>query len=76
MGPYGINEDASEELQIKMTAKKGEVTFSVINPWASSESTHHKRMPRDVRVVVCEVDRLHAQVADVPVQEVCKPTRP
>jgi hypothetical protein len=77
MGPYGIYEDASEELQIKMTTKKGAVTFSVINPWVSSdESRHHKRMPKDVRAVVCEIDRLHAQVADVPVKEVCKPTNP
>jgi hypothetical protein len=77
MGPYGIYEDWSDELQIKMTTKKGEATFSVINPWASSDhSRRHKRMPRDVRVVVCEIDRLHAQVADVPVKEVCKPTSP
>ena len=77
MGPYGIYEDWSVELQIKMTTKKGEATFSVINPWASSGgSRRHKRLPRDVRVVVCEIDRLHAQVADVPVTEVCKPMNP
>jgi hypothetical protein len=73
MGPYDTYEDWSVELQIHMTAKKGEVTFSVINPWSPSEF-RHKRMPKDVRVVVCEIDRLHAQVADVPVTEVCKAT--
>jgi hypothetical protein len=77
MGPYDIYEDWSVELQIHMTAKKGEVTFSVINPWGTSdESPRHKRMPRDVRVVVCEIDRLHAQVADVPVEEMCRATTP
>jgi hypothetical protein len=73
MGPYDTYEDWSIALQIHMTAKKGEITFSVINPWSPSEF-RHKRMPKDVRVVVCEIDRLHAQVADVPVTEMCKAT--
>jgi hypothetical protein len=74
MGPYHIYMDTSVELQIHMTVRKAEVAFSVMNPWPPTEFPGHKRMPKDVRVVVCEIDKLHAQVADIPVTAMCKAT--
>jgi hypothetical protein len=71
MGPYNIYIDTSVELQIHMAARQGEVTFSVMNPWPPSEMPR-KPMPKDVKTVVCEIDRLHAQVASVPINQMCK----
>jgi hypothetical protein len=76
MGPYETLPDASVELRIHMTSEKGEVTFSVINPWVPSGARHCKRMPKNVKVVICEIDRLHSQLAGDPLNEICKPTKP
>jgi hypothetical protein len=72
MGPYYIEEDASVELQIHMTVSQAEVKFSVINPWLPSALPRHKPMPKNVRAVVCEIDRLHSDVANISVNELCK----
>jgi hypothetical protein len=71
MGPYYVYEDTPVELRIQLAARLGEVTFSVTNPW-SEAGTRRKRMPKEVRVVVCEVDGLYAQVASVSVDPMCK----
>jgi hypothetical protein len=71
-GPYHVYEDTSVELRIQMTARQGEVTFSVTNPWSEPGMPSRKRMPKEVRLVVCEVDGLYAQVADVSVDPMCK----
>ena|ERR1700722_12796962 len=78
MGPYHIYMDSSVVLQIRMHVRQEQVTFSVINPWPSnmpSEVEHsliHKAMPKNVKVVVCEIDRLSSEVANTPVSELCK----
>ena len=72
MGPYHVYEDASVELQIQMTARQGEVTFSVTNPWSEPGMPSRKRMPKEVKLVLCEVDALYAQVASVSVDQMCK----
>jgi hypothetical protein len=74
MGPYHVYEDTSVELRIQMTASQGDVKFSVTNPWSEPGTPSRKRMPKDVRIVVCEVDGLYAQVAGVSVDPVCKAT--
>jgi hypothetical protein len=72
MGPYHVYEDTSEELRIQMAARQGEVTFSVTNPWREPGMPSRKRMPKEVGVVVCEIDGLYAQVAGVPVEPMRK----
>jgi hypothetical protein len=72
MGPYHVYVDTSVELRIQMAARQGEVTFSVTNPWSEPGMPSRKRMPKEVRVVVCEVDGLYAQVASVSVDPMCK----
>jgi hypothetical protein len=71
MGPYYVYTDTQVTLEIHMTARQGEVTFSVMNPWQSG-MPGPEPMPKDVKAVVCEIDRLHAQVANVPVSKMCK----
>jgi hypothetical protein len=73
MGPYYIYVDTSTELKIRMTAKQRDVSFSVQNPWPPGIIPSHKPMPKDVKAVVCEIDRLQAQVANLPISEMCKP---
>ena len=72
MGPYRIYVDTSDELQIHMTVRQAEVTFSVMNPWMPGALPSRKPMPKDVKAVVCVIDRLHAEVANVSVNELCK----
>jgi hypothetical protein len=74
MGPYHVDEDASDELQIEVMVRQEEVAFSVTNPWLPGRA--HKPMPRDVKAVVCEIDGLHAQVANTPVNKLCKTSQP
>ena len=71
MGPYHIYVDTSWELQIHVATKQGDVSFSVKNPWPPSVIPSRKPMPKDVKAVVCEISRLHAQVANTPVDEMC-----
>jgi hypothetical protein len=68
MGPYYIYTDTTAELQIRMIAGPGSVTFTVLNPW---QGYVQKPMPKDIKTVVCEISRLHAQVANTPVDEMC-----
>jgi hypothetical protein len=75
MGPYHIYVDTSTELKIHMTARQGDVSFSVQNPWPPSVIPNHKPMPKDVKAVLCEADWLQAQVANLPVSELCKPQK-
>jgi hypothetical protein len=71
MGPYYVYTDTEVTLQIHMAARQQKVTFSVVNPWHSG-MPGPEPMPKDVKAVVCEIDRLHAQVANVPVTKMCK----
>ncbi len=72
MGPYHVYVDTTVELQIHMTARQGEVTFSVMNPWPPSVIPSRQRMPKNVKAIVCEIDSLHAQVASVPIMQMCR----
>lgn len=73
MGPYYVYIDTSDDLQIRMTARSGKLTFLVTNPW--SPGTIHKPMPRDVKTVLCEISKLHAQVANAAVNQMCNATK-
>jgi hypothetical protein len=75
MGPYHVYEDTSEELRIQMTTRQGESAFSVTNPWSERGTRRPKRMPKEVRLVVCEVDGLYAQVTGGPVDPMCNADR-
>jgi hypothetical protein len=72
MGPYNFYVDTSDELQIHMIVGQEHVTFSVVNPWLPGALPNRKPMPRDVKAVVCEIDKLHAEVANIRVNELCK----
>jgi hypothetical protein len=78
MGPYHIYMDTSVVLQIQMHVRQEQVTFSVTNPWPSNmpsevdDALIHKAMPKNVKVVVCEIDRLSSGVRNTPVSELCK----
>jgi hypothetical protein len=71
MGPYYLYVDTSLELRIQMAAKQGEFTFSVTNPWPEPGLPSLKRMPKEVSLVVCEVEGLYAQVTGGPVDPMC-----
>jgi hypothetical protein len=74
MGPYHVYEDASVELQIHMIVGQEYLAFSVVNPWLPG--ANRKRMPKDVKAVVCEIDRLYAQVANSPINKLCTAAQP
>lgn len=78
LGPYNIYVDTSVELRIRMASGQKEVTFLVTNPWGSDlpSTTNRKPMPEIVKTIVCQIDRLHAQVSNTPVQQMCKVTTP
>jgi hypothetical protein len=77
MGPYHVYMDNSVVLQIRMLVRQEQVTFSVINPFPSNmppEAEHlliHKAMPKDVKIIVCEIDKLSSEVANLPVSDLC-----
>lgn len=77
MGPYNTYTDTSVELQVRMLTSKGSVTFSVLNPWLcalpSCSMGKSKPIPEDVKVVICEVQKLRAQLAGEAVDPMCKP---
>lgn len=70
MGPYYVYVDTETELRIRMATSRGELTFSVLNPW--SEGLVNKPMPKNVKAVVCEISRLSARVAKEPIDHLCE----
>jgi hypothetical protein len=70
MGPYYVYIDTADELQVRMKTKTGPVEFRMINPWSSGMP--RQPMPKDVRIVFCEIDTLYAQNAQFPVDQACK----
>jgi len=68
MGPYNVYKDTSAELVISISTLKWSRRFSVINPWSARSV---KPLPGELKVVICEVDRLHARVAEEPVDAMC-----
>jgi len=68
MGPYNRYVDTSVELFIGINTPKWKRQFSVSNPW-----THWplKTVPKDLKAVICEISRLHAQVTEEPVEPMC-----
>ena len=65
MGPYYVYTDTETELRIRMATSRGELTFSVLNPWSGLST--RKPMPKNVKTIVCEISRLRAQVAKEPI---------
>jgi hypothetical protein len=72
LGPYYVYIDSSDELQVRVAAGPRDLTFLVINPWPSVFV--RKPMPPDVKTLVCEIDKLHAQVTNTAVDQMCKVT--
>src|SRR3984957_9367583 len=72
LGPYYLYIDTSDELQVRVAAGPRDLTFLVINPWPSG--IVQKTMPPDVKTVVCEISKLHAQVTNTAVDQMCKVT--
>ncbi len=74
MGPYYRYVDTSAELRIRMTTSHGGLTFSVLNPWRGDLTSVliWRPIPKNVKIVVCEVSRLRAQVAREPVDPQCE----
>jgi len=70
MGPYHRYVDTSVELHIRMATSRGELVFSVLNPWWNDIPS--KPIPKDMKTVVCEISRLHAQVAKESVDHMCE----
>jgi hypothetical protein len=77
MGPYNSYTDTSVELQIRMLTPTGSVAFSVLNPWLctlpSCSIGKSKPIPEDVKAVICEAQKLRAQLAGEAVDPMCKP---
>jgi hypothetical protein len=70
MGPYYVYVDTSDELQVRMKTKTGPVEFLLINPWSSGWP--REPMPKDVKIVFCEIDALYAQNAHFAGDQGCK----
>jgi hypothetical protein len=77
MGPYNTYTDTSMELRIRITSPDGEHGFRVINPrpcgLPSCSMGKATPLPKEVKLMVCEVYKLRAQVADEPIEKMCDP---
>lgn len=69
LGPYYVYVDTMTQLAIRVHVGGQDLTFTVENPWVGLPGG--KSMPRDVRVVVCEVDKLYRQTAKEPTAGPC-----
>lgn len=75
MGPYNTYTDSSVELRFRVAAPGGERRFSIINPWPcdlpSCSLGPKKPLPAEVKEIVCEIDRLHAQATNSKPDGMC-----
>lgn len=76
MGPYNTYTDTSVELRIRITSPNGEHRFRIINPWPcgmpSCSMAKATPLPRQVKLMFCEISKLRAQVADEPIEKMCE----
>jgi hypothetical protein len=75
MGPYHIYTDTSVELRVRLTTSQGLLAFTVMNPWSCETRSclTGKPLPKDVKTVVCGINRVRAQVvSDEPIDPMCK----
>ena len=74
MGPYHIYTDTSVELRVRLTNSQGELTFIVMNPWSCRVGClTREQLPKDVKTVVCAINRIRAQVVpEEPIDPMCK----
>jgi hypothetical protein len=68
MGPYNRYVDTSVELFIRVDTLKWKREFTVLNPWPHWPL---KPRPKELKAVICDIDRLHAQVAEESVEPMC-----
>jgi len=76
MGPYNGYVDTSVELFVHVATAKWNRQFSVINPWSGRRAI--QTVPRELKAVICEVDRLHVRVTGEQEEPMCveKPPAP
>ena len=76
MGPYNSYTDTAVELHLRILTSQGSVAFSVSNPWLctlpSCSMGKSKPIPEEVKSVICEVQKLRAQLASESVDPMCK----
>jgi len=75
MGPYHTYTDTSVELRVRLTTSQGVFAFTVMNPWSCETPSclTRKPLPKDVRTVVCAINRLRVEVVpDEPIDPMCK----
>jgi len=69
MGPFEIYTDTSVELQISVTTANWNRQFLVINPWPGKMT--RKPLPKDLKIIICEISRLRSQVAHEEAEAMC-----
>ena len=69
MGPFEIYTDTSIDLPITVKTPKWGRQFLVINPWPGKMT--RKPLPKDLKIVICAISQLRAQMAGEPASTMC-----
>ena len=74
-GPYNIYEHSSLEMQIGFVTRGTDSSFSVLNPFPEGVPGRSlrkgKRLPKNIKDVICECFELRAAVAHEPIYPFC-----
>jgi hypothetical protein len=76
MGAYNTFEDSSVEMQIRFAVRGADLSFSVTNPFPEGvpgpSLRKGKRLPKDIRDLICECYRVRTSVAHEPIYPFCE----
>jgi hypothetical protein len=73
-GPFHTYADTSNALRVRLATSHGVVAFTLINPWSCKVPSCLTRKPlsKDLKTVVCEIERLRAEVVrDEHMDQMC-----
>jgi hypothetical protein len=75
MGAYNTHEDSSIEMHIRFAARGADLSFSIINPFPdgvpSPSLRKGKRLPKNIKDLICECYKLRTVVAHEPINPFC-----
>jgi hypothetical protein len=73
MGPYAASVDTWNEVSVQLVSEGKIVNVSISNPWAADSPFQRKDgpMPKEVRAIICEIDKLRVELAFEQPRIVC-----
>jgi hypothetical protein len=73
MGPYATYIDTWNEVSVQLLSEEKTVRLSISNPWAADSAAQRKDrpMPKEVRTIICEIDKLRVELTLEPARIAC-----